>query len=125
MWQAVRDKDWANFERRLSPTFIGVNADGQMFDRAGWLEHWKSAQVTEFSLGEVQVQPEGPDMKVTYVFHCAGSGGWIGVAGGGAARCLGVAADERPLDAHYRFPYANPAQLRGAPMPRLVSYNPL
>jgi hypothetical protein len=69
MWQAARDKDWANFERRLSPTFIGVNADGQMFDRTGWIEHWKSAQVVEFSLGEVQVKPEGPDMKVTYVFH--------------------------------------------------------
>jgi ketosteroid isomerase-like protein len=74
MWQAVRDKDWANFERHLSPTFIGVNADGQMFDRAGWIEHWKSAQVLEFSLGEVKVQPEGPDMKVTYIFHLQGSG---------------------------------------------------
>ncbi len=82
MWQAIRDKDWDNFERHLSPTFIGVNADGQMFDRTGWVEHWKSAQVLEFSLGELQVQPEGPDMKVTYIFHVQGAtAGSVAAAG--------------------------------------------
>ena len=70
MWQAVRDKDWANVERHLSPTFTGVTADGRLFDRAGWLEQWKSSEMREFSLGEVQTQPEGIDMKVTYIFHC-------------------------------------------------------
>jgi hypothetical protein len=69
MWQAVRDKDWANVERHLSPTFTGVTADGRLFDRAGWLEQWKSSEMREFSLGEVQTQPEGSDMKVTYIFH--------------------------------------------------------
>jgi len=72
MWQAIRDKDWANVARHLSPTFIGVDADGQVFDRDGWLQHWKSAQMVEFSLGELQVQPEGHDMKVTYIFHIRG-----------------------------------------------------
>jgi hypothetical protein len=69
MWQAVRDKDWANVERHLSPTFTGVTADGRLFDRAGWLEQWKSSEMREFSLGEVQTQPEGIDMKVTYIYH--------------------------------------------------------
>jgi Domain of unknown function (DUF4440) len=74
LWKAIQDKDWGNVERSLSPTFVGVNADGRMFDRAGWLELWKSAQVAEFSLGELQVQPEGPDMKVTYILHLPASG---------------------------------------------------
>jgi hypothetical protein len=73
MWHAIQAKDWANVERHLSPTFVGVTADGRMFDRAGWLDQWKSAEVREFSLGEVQVQPEGPDMKVTYVLHIQSS----------------------------------------------------
>ena len=73
LWKAIQGKDWVNVERRLSPTFVGVSADGRMFDRAGWLELWKSAQVTEFSLGELQVQPEGPDMKVTYILHVPAS----------------------------------------------------
>ena len=74
MWKAIQGKDWVNVERHLSPTFVGVNAEGRMFDRAGWLELWKSAQVTEFSLGELQVQPEGPDMKVTYILSLPASG---------------------------------------------------
>jgi Domain of unknown function (DUF4440) len=82
MWQAIRDKDWANVESHLSPTFIGVNTDGQMFDRDGWLQHWKSAQAIEFSLGELQVQPEGHDMKVTYIFHIQTGGSSSAPAGG-------------------------------------------
>ncbi|HEV7674006.1 MAG TPA: nuclear transport factor 2 family protein, partial [Candidatus Angelobacter sp.] len=73
MWQSIQSKDWTNVERRLSPTFVGVMADGRMFDRAGWLQQWQSAQVQEFSLGEVQVHPEGYDMKVTYIFHVQAS----------------------------------------------------
>jgi len=69
MWQSIQGKDWANVERHLSPTFVGVTADGKLFDKAGWLQLWKSSEVRESSLGEVQVQPEGVDMKVTYVFH--------------------------------------------------------
>jgi hypothetical protein len=81
MWKAIQEKDWANVERRLSPTFVGVNADGRMFDRAGWLELWKSGKVAEFSLGELQVQPEGPDMKVTYILHVPASGAATAPAG--------------------------------------------
>jgi len=73
MWQAIQGKDWANVERHLSPTFVGVTADGRMVDRAGWLQQWQSAQVKEFSLGELQVHPEGIDMKVTYILHVQAS----------------------------------------------------
>ena len=73
MWQSIQKKDWLNVQSHLSPTFIGVMADGQMFDRAGWLKQWQSAQMREFSLGEVEVHPEGPDMKVTYIFHVQAS----------------------------------------------------
>jgi hypothetical protein len=73
MWQSIKSKDWANVERHLSPTFVGVIANGELFDRAGWLEQWKNAKVQEFSMGEVQVNPEGPDMKVTYIFHIQGA----------------------------------------------------
>jgi hypothetical protein len=68
MWRAIHDKDWVNVEGHLSPTFTGVTADGKMFDRAGWMEQWKNSDLREFSLGEVQTQPEGTDMKVTYIF---------------------------------------------------------
>lgn len=74
MWQAVREKDWSNFERHLSPTFIGVNAEGKAFDSAGWLACWQSAQIEETTLDEVSVQPEGSDMKLTYELRFRGQG---------------------------------------------------
>ena len=67
MWQAMHNRDWTNFERRLAPAFVGVDASGKAFDRAGWVERWKSAGVRAYSIGDLQVQPEGPDMVVTYV----------------------------------------------------------
>jgi uncharacterized protein YceK len=69
MWQAIHDKDWANVERHLSPTFVGVIPDGRIFDRASWLQLWQSTDVREFLQGELQVRPGGQDMKVTYIFH--------------------------------------------------------
>jgi Domain of unknown function (DUF4440) len=74
LWQAIQSRDWSNVERSLSPTFIGVNADGKLFDREGWVLMLKSAQVVEVSLGEPQIHPEGPDMKVTFVLHVHASG---------------------------------------------------
>jgi len=74
MWQAVREKDWSNFERHLSPTFIGVNADGKALDREGWLACWKGAQIEEATLDEVSVQPEGVDTKLTYQLRFRGQG---------------------------------------------------
>ena len=69
MWQAIHDQDWADIERHLAPTFVGVNAAGRSLDRAGWLEYWKGAHLGEFSLGEAAVRPEGADMVVTYTIH--------------------------------------------------------
>jgi hypothetical protein len=73
MWQSIRDKDWKEVEYRLAPVFTGVTASGQLFDHATWVEHWKAAPVTDFSLAEVQVYPNGPDMTVTYVLHLNGA----------------------------------------------------
>src|SRR5215469_3863154 len=72
MWQSIRDKRWNEVEHHLAPSFVGVSAAGQQFDRAGWLEHLKSMQIQDFSLGEITVQPNGPDMVVAYEAHLAG-----------------------------------------------------
>jgi hypothetical protein len=83
MWQAIHDKDWAQVERHLSPTFVGVNAEGQMLDHAGWIAYWKNSQQIDFSLGELAVQPEGADMKVTSIIHIQGGANKaLGASGG-------------------------------------------
>src|SRR5262245_48007899 len=73
MWKALRDKDWKDAEYRLAPTFVGVIATGEALDRAAWIAHWKAEQIKEFSLGDMAVHPNGPDMTVTYVLHLAGA----------------------------------------------------
>lgn len=69
IWQSIRDKEWNGLEYHLAPTFVGVTAKGQVLDRAGWVEHWKAAQIRQFSFGEAAVQPNGADMTVTSVLH--------------------------------------------------------
>ena len=73
MWQALRNKDWKNFEQHLAPAFVGVDPSGKSYDRTGWLEHWKSASIRDYSLGEVTVQPAGDDMVLTYVVTLPGT----------------------------------------------------
>ncbi|HLY98977.1 MAG TPA: nuclear transport factor 2 family protein [Candidatus Angelobacter sp.] len=67
MWQSMHDKNWAEVESHLAPAFVGVNAQGKALDRDGWIEHCKSNLPADYSLGEVQVQPAGGDMIVSYV----------------------------------------------------------
>jgi Domain of unknown function (DUF4440) len=66
MWQAIREKSWDEVEHHLAPSFVGVSANGQKFDRAGWVEYCKGLQIADLSLGELTVEPNGPDMVVTY-----------------------------------------------------------
>src|SRR3954468_6967485 len=73
LWESIQKKDWNEVERHLSPTFVGVSARGELFDRAGWLPYWKSGPPEEFALGEQSVQPEGPDMKVSYILQVGGA----------------------------------------------------
>lgn len=74
MWKAVQEKDWANFERRLSPTFVGVTPSGELMDRAGWVAYWKSVAFNSHTLGDVTAQPEGTDTKVVSRLLIQGSG---------------------------------------------------
>jgi len=69
LWQAIHEKNWNEVEHHLAATFVGVSASGQKFDRRGWVEYWKGLQITDFSMGELTVEPNGPDMVVTYDLH--------------------------------------------------------
>jgi len=67
MWKAVKDKDWSKFQDRLAPAFVGVDMQGKTYDREGWVEYWKNAGVSDYAVGEAEVQPAGPDLVITYV----------------------------------------------------------
>lgn len=73
MWQAIREKQWAEVENHLAPTFVGVGGEGRQFDRPGWIGYYKGLQITDFSIGELTVAPNGADMVVTYDLHLHGA----------------------------------------------------
>ena len=72
MWQSICDKKWNEVENHLAPMFVGVDTHGKQYDRAGWLEHWKSVEIRDYSLGEITVQPNGADMVVAYEIRASG-----------------------------------------------------
>ncbi len=67
LWQSMKGRQWKDVESHLAPTFIGVDAAGKKYDRAGWLSYWKSTRFSDYSLGELTVNPAGPDMVVSYI----------------------------------------------------------
>ncbi|MGE5323550.1 MAG: nuclear transport factor 2 family protein [Actinomycetota bacterium] len=78
MWQAAHKKDWTNFKRQLAPAFVGIEPGGEAVDRDAWVQYWKSKAIGDYSMGEVAVQPAGPDLIITYVISFAGSPGMSG-----------------------------------------------
>jgi hypothetical protein len=73
MWQAIQEKEWQQVQSHLAPVFVGVAPDGRNFDGSGWVGYWKALQVSDFSLGDLTVTPDGPDMVVTYVLNLNGT----------------------------------------------------
>lgn len=89
IWKAIGNREWNEVERHISATFIGVSADGQALDRAGWIAYWKVAQPKEVSLGDISVQPEGADMKVCGTLHLGGTAA-SGLASAGGLRVISI-----------------------------------
>jgi len=65
LWQAIKAKDWQAVDSRLASTFVAVGPEGAM-DKQAFLAALKTMQLDDYSLGDFQVQPNGPDFSVTY-----------------------------------------------------------
>jgi hypothetical protein len=75
MWQDVKNKDWADFERHLAPNFLSVDATGTR-DRRTMMESVKAIVLTDYSLGDFKVETNGADFVVTYTVRLSGT--WNG-----------------------------------------------
>jgi Domain of unknown function (DUF4440) len=69
MWQAIKGQQWKDVESHLAPMFVGVDATGKKYNRASWMDYWKSARFSDYSLGELTVNPAGTDMVVSYILN--------------------------------------------------------
>ncbi len=65
LWRTIKEKQWTELQRRLAPLFVSTGVGGR-FDRAGSIEHLKALNLTDYSISNLQVEPAGADMVVTY-----------------------------------------------------------
>ena len=65
LWQEIKAGNWSEVERRLAPTLVEVTSSG-VRDRGQALERLKALQVADYSIGDLQVRPDGSDMIVAY-----------------------------------------------------------
>ncbi|MFL6299850.1 MAG: nuclear transport factor 2 family protein [Terriglobales bacterium] len=72
LWQEIKAKNWNEVEARLASTFV-AQTSGAWRDRAAEMEHFKALEISDYSLGEVEVRPAGGDMVVTYKMNLRGS----------------------------------------------------
>jgi uncharacterized protein DUF4440 len=72
LWQEIKAKNWNAVEPRLASTYVSQTS-GALRDRAQTMEHFKALDISDYSLGEVEVNPAGSDMVVTYTMNLRGS----------------------------------------------------
>src|SRR3954468_15420050 len=64
LWQEIKAKNWNAVEPRLASTYVSQTS-GTWRDRSETMQHFKALDLSDFSFGEVEVRPAGPDMVVT------------------------------------------------------------
>jgi len=72
MWQEIKAGNLTEVEKRLASTFVVVSPSG-VRDRATELDLLRRFVVKEYSLGELDVRPNGNDMVVTYMLTLEGT----------------------------------------------------
>src|SRR2546423_13361269 len=65
-WKAIQDRDFVTAERHLAP-FYTLTASAGISDREHALQYFQSLDLASISIAELQVQPQGPDMVVSYI----------------------------------------------------------
>jgi hypothetical protein len=71
-WQEVKEKDWKELDRHMASTLVSANAQ-QVMDRSALLAHLKEFELADYALGEVNVQPNGNDLVVSYTVMLRGT----------------------------------------------------
>ena len=71
-WQAVKSKDWDQVERKLAATYVAQSSKATE-DRDQALARLKQLEISEFSLGEVEIHPAGDAAVITYNLDLRGT----------------------------------------------------
>jgi len=71
-WQSVKSKDWDRVERKLAATYVAQSSNATE-DREKAMARLKQLEISEFSLGEIEVHPAGDATVITYNLDLRGT----------------------------------------------------
>jgi hypothetical protein len=71
-WQAVKEKDWLQVESHMASNFTYLSRAGSK-EKQQTVDYLHGLQLSDFSLGEINVNPSGNDAIVTYTVNFAGA----------------------------------------------------
>ena len=71
-WDSVKAKNWADVESHLSGTVITETPDA-VRNKQQTMDHIRQLNLTDYSLGDLQTETNGPDLIVTYTITIHGS----------------------------------------------------
>ena len=64
-WKEIQAGNWVEIERVIASNYVGV-APGASLDRAAALEQYRQWKVTDFAIGDLKTELNGPTFIVTY-----------------------------------------------------------
>lgn len=71
-WADVKAKKWDEVRYRLAATFVWISAEAKR-DREQTLAHLQGLIIEDFTLGDVDVRPNGNDVVITYTMTLRGT----------------------------------------------------
>lgn len=71
-WKEIQAANWTEIERALASNYAGVTASG-MLDRTAALEQYRQWKLTDFAIGDLKTEMNGPTFVVTYAITLNGT----------------------------------------------------
>ena len=71
-WDSVKAKNWNDVEAHLSGTVVTQTPD-TVRNKQQVMEHIRQIDLTDYSLGDIHVEPNGADVVVTYTITLHGT----------------------------------------------------
>src|ERR1700716_1763889 len=70
-WKQIQSGNWVELDRVIASNFVGV-APGALLDRAEILDQYRQWKLTDFAIGDLKTEMNGPTFIVTYTITLNG-----------------------------------------------------
>ena len=73
-WKEIQAANWVEIDRVIASNYVGT-APGASLDRAAALEQYRQWKLTDYAIGDVKTEMNGPTFIVTYSITLNGTAG--------------------------------------------------